>query len=245
MPHGVGQAPGARCAPTPAGAASEGNGGVGEWLNPADCKSARLGVRWFESSPLHQASLTLKAVRFGREETRDVRGFARRVASPLASTIPISAPFRPAVSLGHLECPLQCERAEPVPYGRRPEHVARPARDFRAGRAEPEASLRGSDARRRRPRQWRTNDGQGSYAYDLLNRLTSSGAGAGAAYDATGRLASVSQAGSTRRFVGACPRAGEAGPGGRHAADAGAQRFGRHRAALPSCRWCGRSHPVV
>ena len=28
-------------------------GGVGEWLNPADCKSARFGVRWFESSPLH------------------------------------------------------------------------------------------------------------------------------------------------------------------------------------------------
>ena len=28
--------------------------GVGEWLNPADCKSARASVRWFESSPLHQ-----------------------------------------------------------------------------------------------------------------------------------------------------------------------------------------------
>jgi hypothetical protein len=28
-------------------------GGVAEWLKAADCKSARVCVRWFESSPLH------------------------------------------------------------------------------------------------------------------------------------------------------------------------------------------------
>ena len=32
-------------------------GEVAEWLKAADCKSARASVRWFESSPLHQASL--------------------------------------------------------------------------------------------------------------------------------------------------------------------------------------------
>jgi hypothetical protein len=31
-----------------------GRGGVAEWLKAADCKSARVSVRWFESSPLHQ-----------------------------------------------------------------------------------------------------------------------------------------------------------------------------------------------
>ena len=29
-------------------------GEVAEWLMAADCKSALLRVRWFESSPLHQ-----------------------------------------------------------------------------------------------------------------------------------------------------------------------------------------------
>ena len=34
-------------------------GEVAEWLMAADCKSALLRVRWFESSPLHQVmSLT-------------------------------------------------------------------------------------------------------------------------------------------------------------------------------------------
>ena len=28
-------------------------GGVPEWLKGADCKSARVRLRWFESSPLH------------------------------------------------------------------------------------------------------------------------------------------------------------------------------------------------
>ncbi len=31
-------------------------GGVAEWLMAADCKSALLRVRWFESSLLHQMS---------------------------------------------------------------------------------------------------------------------------------------------------------------------------------------------
>ena len=30
-------------------------GEVAEWLMAADCKSALLRVRWFESSPLHQS----------------------------------------------------------------------------------------------------------------------------------------------------------------------------------------------
>jgi hypothetical protein len=35
-------------------------GEVAEWLMAADCKSALLRVRWFESSPLHQVmSLTV------------------------------------------------------------------------------------------------------------------------------------------------------------------------------------------
>jgi hypothetical protein len=29
------------------------NGQVAEWLKAADCKSARVSVRWFESSPVH------------------------------------------------------------------------------------------------------------------------------------------------------------------------------------------------
>ena len=29
--------------------------GVGEWLNPADCKSAAVRLRRFESYPLHQS----------------------------------------------------------------------------------------------------------------------------------------------------------------------------------------------
>jgi hypothetical protein len=28
-------------------------GQVAEWLKAADCKSARVSVRWFESSPAH------------------------------------------------------------------------------------------------------------------------------------------------------------------------------------------------
>ncbi len=32
-------------------------GEVAEWLMAADCKSALLRVRWFESSPLHQCLL--------------------------------------------------------------------------------------------------------------------------------------------------------------------------------------------
>ena len=31
-------------------------GQVAEWLKAADCKSARVSVRWFESSPFHQFS---------------------------------------------------------------------------------------------------------------------------------------------------------------------------------------------
>jgi hypothetical protein len=31
-------------------------GGVPEWLKGADCKSAGVRLRWFESNPLHQAS---------------------------------------------------------------------------------------------------------------------------------------------------------------------------------------------
>src|SRR5690606_9571555 len=42
------------------------HGGVGEWLNPSDCKSDRLCVRWFESSPLHHP-------------TRPVRGYSSMV----------------------------------------------------------------------------------------------------------------------------------------------------------------------
>ena len=30
-------------------------GGVPEWLKGADCKSAGVRLRWFESNPLHQA----------------------------------------------------------------------------------------------------------------------------------------------------------------------------------------------
>ena len=30
------------------------DGRVAEWLMAADCKSARVSVRWFESSPFHQ-----------------------------------------------------------------------------------------------------------------------------------------------------------------------------------------------
>src|SRR3546814_1100003 len=31
-------------------------GQVAEWLKAADCKSARVSVRWFESSPVHHPS---------------------------------------------------------------------------------------------------------------------------------------------------------------------------------------------
>ncbi len=33
--------------------------GVGEWLNPADCKSAAVRLRRFESYPLHQSMRAL------------------------------------------------------------------------------------------------------------------------------------------------------------------------------------------
>jgi hypothetical protein len=32
-------------------------GGVPEWLKGADCKSAGVRLRWFESNPLHQSSV--------------------------------------------------------------------------------------------------------------------------------------------------------------------------------------------
>jgi hypothetical protein len=32
------------------------SGQVAEWLKAADCKSARVTVRWFESSPVHHFS---------------------------------------------------------------------------------------------------------------------------------------------------------------------------------------------
>jgi hypothetical protein len=35
--------------------AASDRGGVAERLKAADCKSALFGVRWFESSPLHQS----------------------------------------------------------------------------------------------------------------------------------------------------------------------------------------------
>lgn len=33
------------------------NAEMAEWLMAADCKSALLRVRWFESSPLHQEQI--------------------------------------------------------------------------------------------------------------------------------------------------------------------------------------------
>gem|GEM_PF-4810803 len=38
--------------------------GVGEWLNPADCKSAAVRLRRFESYPLHQSTRALSAPQF-------------------------------------------------------------------------------------------------------------------------------------------------------------------------------------
>ena len=37
-------------------------GEVAEWLMAADCKSALLRVRWFESSPLHQRKMRILTV---------------------------------------------------------------------------------------------------------------------------------------------------------------------------------------
>ena len=52
----------ARAGGAPLGFAPRLNGGVGEWLNPADCKSARFGVRWFESTPLHHHNQLRKLI---------------------------------------------------------------------------------------------------------------------------------------------------------------------------------------
>jgi hypothetical protein len=41
--------------PDPLRRAASDRGGVAERLKAADCKSALFGVRWFESSPLHQS----------------------------------------------------------------------------------------------------------------------------------------------------------------------------------------------
>lgn len=46
-----------------------GTGQVAEWLMAADCKSADESLRWFESSPAHQAP-------------RGVQNFAIRIAIP-------------------------------------------------------------------------------------------------------------------------------------------------------------------
>src|SRR5262249_31262226 len=40
-------------------------GRVAEWLMAADCKSAREGVHWFESSPFHHLKLFEKLQIFG------------------------------------------------------------------------------------------------------------------------------------------------------------------------------------
>ncbi len=34
-------------------------GQVAEWLKAADCKSARVSVHWFESSPVHHFTSTI------------------------------------------------------------------------------------------------------------------------------------------------------------------------------------------
>lgn len=36
-------------------------GSVGEWLKPADCKSAAYALRWFESNPAHSIKYGLVA----------------------------------------------------------------------------------------------------------------------------------------------------------------------------------------
>src|SRR6185369_1385818 len=52
------------------------SGQVAEWLKAADCKSARVSVRWFESSPVHQL-------------TRPIgRGACRRRGGYFSSTLP-------------------------------------------------------------------------------------------------------------------------------------------------------------
>src|SRR5260370_34062897 len=54
-------------------------GGVAERLKAADCKSALFGVRWFESSPLHQSlrvdetGSRRKAFRLGARQWRSSR----------------------------------------------------------------------------------------------------------------------------------------------------------------------------
>ena len=68
-------------------------GEVAEWLMAADCKSALLRVRWFESSPLHQRQT---CVSFGKTEWTDRRkcdvtrscGGCERVSRVLACQFP-------------------------------------------------------------------------------------------------------------------------------------------------------------
>ena len=45
-------------------------GQVAEWLKAADCKSARVCVRWFESSPVHHLTKLIPSKCTGRERGR-------------------------------------------------------------------------------------------------------------------------------------------------------------------------------
>src|SRR3546814_18770270 len=61
-------------------------GQVAEWLKAADCKSARVSVRWFESSPVHHRR------RAGIIQNRDgCAGAAAAPAVPVMITATIDA----------------------------------------------------------------------------------------------------------------------------------------------------------
>jgi hypothetical protein len=63
------------------------SGRVGEWLKPADCKSAApCGLRRFESYPVHQFSLSCAGTKLGDARSKSCYGVrAARVSSCLGS----------------------------------------------------------------------------------------------------------------------------------------------------------------
>ena len=70
---------------------SPSGGRVGEWLKPADCKSAApCGLRRFESYPVHQFSLSCAGTKLGDARSKSVFGVrVARVSSCLGSkTVP-------------------------------------------------------------------------------------------------------------------------------------------------------------
>ena len=60
-------------------------GQVAEWLKAADCKSARVSVRWFESSPVHHPLFAVQPRRCARTALLAARAMALPMRVPIAA----------------------------------------------------------------------------------------------------------------------------------------------------------------